>query len=118
MSLASPALEGRFFTTEPPGKSIKLYIRVADKLHELMVKSRWKKYKVTILGGEPSVCPYLHEIVDKLTDPKYFLTVSILTNLDLHDVPGLGRFSGEGKSYPLQYSESLEKSWSQKARHN
>ena len=68
-------------------------LRVADKLHELMVKSKWKKYKVTILGGEPSVCPYLHEIVDKLTDPKYFLTVSILTNLDLHDVDYWNKFN-------------------------
>ena len=40
---------------------------------------------------------------------------------DLSSIPGLGRFSGEGKGYPLQYS-GLEKSMdymgSQRVRHN
>ena len=29
---------------------------------------------------------------------------------DLGSIPGLGRFPGEGNSYPLQYSASLENS--------
>ena len=46
MELASPALAGKFFTTEPPGKSIKKTIKIPLKTQEIEKKIRASLVKI------------------------------------------------------------------------
>jgi len=74
----SPALAGRFFTTDTEGKVPLGMCYVMDYL-----------YSITGVQGFPD------SSVGK---------ESTYNEGDLGSIPGLGRSPGEGKGYPLQYS--------------
>ena len=80
----SPALAGRFFTTETGGKVPLCMCYVMDYL-----------YSITDVQGFP----------DSSVGKEFACNEG-----HLGSIPGLGRSPGEGKGYALQYS-GLENSW-------
>ena len=86
-SLTSPALAGGFFTTTPPGKPLLVEVQcLFSYLGWSLQNPYWMGFPGGSVGKE-----------------------STWNVGDLGSIPGLGRWPGEGNSYPLQYS-GLEKS--------
>lgn len=59
-------------------------IKVSKHLHKLFKESRFKKIKLSILGGEPALFD-LPTILHNMDDEAYDFEVSILTNFSLRD---------------------------------
>ena len=138
ISLASPALAGRLFTPEPPGKPL-------SSIHRCLFSTKKKKKKPSshqnsLIAQLVKNLPAVQEILvrflsredpwkrDRLPTPVFLGfpcgsagKESTYNSGDLGSIPGLRKSPGEGKGYPLQYSglensmdsivHGVEKSW-------
>ena len=115
-------ISGGFFTSEPPGKPILLHMPTLFVLYSFLIQAiteYWVAFPVLYsrsLWGTCFICSSVSVLIPNLpvysSLPLYQASLwwlrqwRIACNVgDLGSIPGLGRYPGEGKGYPLQYSD-------------
>ena len=105
IELASAALAGGIFTTEPPGKSsFLLLLNYKSGFLDSSVGEE-SAYNAGDPGSIPGSGRSAGEGIGYPLQCSWAFLVAQLVNVgDLGSTPGLVRSPGEGKGYPLQYS--------------